>query len=228
MTISGVRQLDDRLWETSLAPRDVRTLGSCTSSVGSISVLLLRGASVDEQDGALRFPLDAATVLNIGSDHRTIIIATAPTDTAPEKDTVPKKQPISPDHAPMPAAAARTIGLSGGDSEFVEALKSNSLPEDLREAGEAILKRVREHFPGSLKAVGARRFQETPDNFWFVTIQPRDQSLSVTVRGLPDRFNVTSLRVVMDRPPYSRFKVRGMSDVAEAVRVILNAVRKGG
>jgi hypothetical protein len=47
------------------------------------------------------------------------------------------------------------------------------------------------------------------------------------VRGLPDRFNVTTLNIVVDRPPYSRFKVGGMGNVAEAVKVILAAVRKG-
>jgi len=38
--------------------------------------------------------------------------------------------------------------------------------------------------------ISLRRFQETPDNFWFVTVQPRDRSLSITVRGLPDRFKI--------------------------------------
>lgn len=102
----------------------------------------------------------------------------------------------------------------------------SQLPNRVRDAGIEILKGVRANFPGQLRAVSARRFQETPDNFWFVTIQPRDRSLVITVRGLPDRFGSRKLDIIADRSPYSRFKVRGPSDVAEAVDVILHALRR--
>jgi len=117
-----------------------------------------------------------------------------------------------------------SVQYGPGDRQFLHTLEE--LPDNVKQAGAQILASVRHHFPGDLHPRPGRRFQETPDNFWFVTVQPRDRSLSITVRGLPDRFKVSRLRIVADRSPYSRFKVKGLDDVSEAVTVILSAVRK--
>lgn len=211
ITVANVSQLRDGLWETELAPREVRTLGPCPSSIGGVTVLLVAKPTFDRATSAIRFAPQAVTVLNVGNTSRAIIVNGGDVAQAEAKPAAPAIS-SSPRH------------IRAGDDQYLRSLAD--LPDDLKRAGESILHQVREHFPGDLRAVGTRRFQETPDNFWFVTVQPRDESLSITVRGLPDRFHVARLKIVEDRRPYSRFKVRGMSDVPEAVQVILHAVRK--
>jgi hypothetical protein len=71
------------------------------------------------------------------------------------------------------------------------------------------------------------RYVETPDNFWTVKPQTkRAHSLAITVRGEPRRFLPSSLRIVADRPGYSRFTVDSDSQVDEAVAVISRARRR--
>lgn len=213
VTIHDVRSVGEELWEVSLSPRDIRSLGACNSNAGAVSIMLLKVFRFDGTQGAVSFSPDSVIVLNVGTTSRTVIIAAgSPNSAMSERGEL----------GPL-ADAPATLG--SGDQQFLRTL--DDLPDEVKEAGEAILTQVRLHFPGDLRAVSARRFKETPDNFWFITIQPRDRSLSITVRGLPERFSTVRLRVVEDRRPYSRFKVTSMADVSEAVGVIRNAVRKG-
>lgn len=212
IAVAGAIQIKSDVWETHLAPSEVRTIGPCSSAVGAVTVLLLSNPIFDQETQTIRFPPQSAAVLNVGNTSRTIIVS-------------------GDNGSGLNAPSVTRTGLRDfsaqvgtGDGQYLRSL--DELPDDLKRAGELILQQVREHFPGDLRAVGARRFQETPDNFWFVTIQPRVESLSITVRGLPSRFHVENLNVIEDRRPYSRFKVRGTVDVPEAVQIILNAVRK--
>jgi len=196
------------VWETVLAPREVRRLGEPSKSVGAVSVLVLSGGAVSPKDGRIQFDIDQVTVVNVGSTDRTIVI-----------DGGRPFNIFESLRAKSPAGK-----LTGGDQDFLSAL--STLPIEVRDAGQKLLSEVRNHFPGELKRVSVGRYQETPDNFWFVTIQPRAKSLLITVRGLPDRFQSTSLKVLEDRRPYSRFKIFSTDDVREASRIIRSAIRK--
>lgn len=213
ITVSNVSPLRDGVWEAAISPREVRTLGSCSSSLGEVTVLLLSTSSFDSEAKAIRFAPQAATVLNVGNSSRAIIVNGG-------DDLQLNERPTS--DGSLVRLAGEQIGP--GDKQYLQSLAD--LPDQVRQAGEEILRRVRRLFPGDLRPLGGRRFQETPDNFWFVVIQPRAGSLLITVRGLPDRFKVERLKIVEDRPPYSRFKVRSADDVPEAVQVILHAVRR--
>ncbi|MBI4183698.1 MAG: hypothetical protein HY521_06850 [Proteobacteria bacterium] len=180
-----------------------------------MSVVLLTSYRFDVADTALRFNPQHASVLNVGKGNRLIIVAASEgePDSVKGEENTGSEQP-----------AHETSPYGPGDRKFLHAL--SELPEPVQEAGRSILARVRGHFPGDLKALDARRFVETPDNFWAVVIQPRDRSLAFTVRGMPDRFETQRLRLTLDRSPYSRFKVTSIDDVAEAVGIILRAIRK--
>lgn len=214
LKIRDVKPVSEGLWEASLSPREVRCVGVCHSNSGRVSVILLKAFGFDGQEGSVSFSPDAVTILNVGTSTRTVIVAADPAYSTNSRHS---DITSSPD-------ASRAVG--GGDQQFLLAL--DELPSEVKKAGEAILTQVRQHFPGDLRAVSSRRFQETPDNFWFIAIQPRDRSLSITVRGLPERFSTERLKVVEDRRPYSRFKVTCADDVPEAVEVISKAVRKSG
>lgn len=115
--------------------------------------------------------------------------------------------------------------MSKGDREFIE-LAEALLDTSMRRAAAALLAGVRLHFPGELKRGLSRNFSETPDNFWYVIVQPRVQQLSITVRGPVSLFEgVTHLPVKDDRGN-SLFKLTGEQDVDAALKLISLARRK--
>jgi hypothetical protein len=215
IVVGAAAEVTRCVWQAAIEPRHIRALGAGGSEFGEVSVLLLDAQTFDPEKSALRFSVEDVHLLNIGRSPTTIIIGVGPHEgerTNGETDTS------------LLEARSDRVQYGSGDRQFLHALEQ--LPDDIKQAGTQILTSVRRHFPGNLHPRSGRRYQETPDNFWFVTVQPRDRSLSITVRGLPDRFKVSRLRIVADRSPYSRFKVRGLDDVSEAVTVILSAVRK--
>jgi hypothetical protein len=103
----------------------------------------------------------------------------------------------------------------------------NRVPRgDARKAALRILAEVRKLYPGDLKRGQRSNFKNTPDNFWYVIVQPRAQSLSITVRGAVDRFRSERLELKQDRPGYTRFTLHHPSDVAEAMNIIQQSKRK--
>jgi len=206
MSLSGAKSPGGGIWEVELAPSDVRRLGESGKNVGAISVIALNPAPSVEA-GKISFDAKTATVLNVGSTSRALIIDSYKAPTIFDRIKLRNEAPIS-----------------AGDRQFLDSLEI--LPETVREAGKNLLREIRSHFPGDLKRVAATRFQETPDNFWFVTVQPRVESILITVRGLPERFKPSTLAILLDRRPYSRFKIRSIKDVPEAVRIIRSAIRK--
>jgi hypothetical protein len=207
LSIPNAKEIAPGVWEAPIGPRDMRAFEGSGATMGQVSVILLQEPyNFVQKELVLRFPLAAARALNVGSTSKAIVIASGARDAI-----LPR----------TPHAAA----LGRGDQTFLKALED--LPMQLKDAGDELLRNVRAQCPGDLRPLSnGRRFQETPDNFWFVTVQPRDESLSITVRGLPDRFSATRLKIVEDRRPYSRFKIKSKADVAEAVLVILSAVRR--
>lgn len=125
--------------------------------------------------------------------------------------------------APVAAAAAtRKAPLYGaGDRIFLEQLAG--LPLELRYAGEEILERVRLLYRGDLRPAPSRRFVESPEPFWSITVQPRDRSFAIQVKGTPNLFTPSSLDMHINSGSNTRFKVHGTGDVPEALRIIAAA-----
>jgi hypothetical protein len=207
LSIPNAKEIAPGVWEAAIGPRDMRAFDGSGTTVGHVSVILLQEPFDFEQGRhILRFPLDAARALNVGSTPKAIVIAA-------KSGVAAATGPLDPEP------------LGRGDKSFIHALAV--LPLELKAVGEELLKGVRAQSAGDLRPLSnGLRFQETPDNFWFVTIQPRDKSLSIVVRGLPNHFATTRLKVVEDRRPYSRFKIKSMADLADAVAVVLSAVRR--
>jgi hypothetical protein len=208
MAVENVSELAPGVWAFDLEPHEVRMFGDCRQADGDRSILLVTGAVFDRAAGVLSFLPAAATPLNVGSSSSAVAIAS---DTRP--DNTRSKTPTIP-----------ALLRSAGDREFL-ALCREIAPSVLPVA-EALLAAIRSQFPGALKRGLRNNFSETPDNFWYVIVQPRSGSLSVTVRGDPSRFDDEALPVSVDRPGYSRFKVSGLKDVDGAVRIILKSRRR--
>lgn len=208
ISVRGVRQLDSSIWKVQLSPQEVRFLSAKPFSYGEFSILLLsEPPHFDKEKDILQFAPSNVNVLNIGASADTIIIA---------DKAMALAQPVAqqvPD---------RTDLLKKGDSEFLK-----DLPTSITKLGAAIIHAVRAEFSGDLKLYPkSGKYVETPDNFWTIRPQGRDQSFRITVRGLPESFSgLKYLALMSDMTGYSAFKVSNISHIEEFIS-ILHQVKK--
>lgn len=201
MIVPYAKELGPGVWSATVPPAQVKLLGTAKASVGPRSVVMVGGAVFDADAGTLRFDLGDVTVLNLGTS--TALLAITPSD--------PHGTPTAADEGPEHSGS--------GDKEFL-ALVERGLNGTAQEAAKRILSEVRQRYPGDLQRGQRHNFKNMPDNFWYVIVQPRAQSLSITVRGAPDRFAPSTLELKVDRPGYTRFALKHPAEVEEALRVI--------
>jgi hypothetical protein len=172
----------------------------------------LPGSAYFGADKRLEFDLETAIALNVGTTSETIAI-----------------------DASASAASLSSLQVGGqhtdghifgpGDRQFLT-MANAELSEGMAAVAQTLLEGVRTKSAGDLKKGLNRNFSETPDNFWYVIIQPRIDQLSLTVRGPVRRFQgVTHLQVKDDRGN-TLFKVCSPDDVEAALELIFLAVRK--
>ena len=102
------------------------------------------------------------------------------------------------------------------------------LPTELYALGRSLLEGVRRHYSGRfVYSSKSGRHVAYPDNFVAFKIQPRDESIRVTVRGDPAHFDVPKdIELRADRRSYSAFKIKRRDQVDSALTIIRNARRK--
>ena len=212
ITLDNVQQVEPGIWRAALQPIEVTSFGHVPSRCGAKSVVLIVGnASFDRSNETLSFEHSDARPLNVGEMQEAIVLSASDGNKQP-------KVIVRPD-VPISQNVAR---LSTGDDRFVQ-----ELPRVLRELGETLLREVRKHFRGSLRYYErSGKYVESPDNFWTVRIQPRDQSLRITLRGRPESFRVSKLELKPDMGSYSAFKLSSVSGIPEAVSLIRQAIEK--
>jgi hypothetical protein len=98
--------------------------------------------------------------------------------------------------------------------------------KELVALAEGLLATVRSDYPGELREGLARKWVNHPDNFVALTIQNRDHSFVVHVKGEPKDFVAPSLEIKPDRGTYSRFKLLNESQMTDAIRVILQSAHR--
>jgi hypothetical protein len=212
MTATGVSEIGPGIWSFEMPPHQVRHFGSTNHAIGPKSVLMFRSCAYDAHQQQLHFDLDDVTPINVGTTPRAIGIAV-------QGDEEGRATP-SDLNKPAP------LVFSPGDRGFLQLARSE-LSEGTARAAERLLLGVRQKSAGDLKRGQARNFSETPDNFWYVIVQPRVDELSITIRGPVERFEqLTPLKVKDDRGN-TRFKVRNEEDVPAALKLIFHAIRKG-
>jgi hypothetical protein len=204
ITIENVSLVGSGVWRTSLEPSATRLFGPGASAHGALNVLLVSNAAQFNLTAkTLSFRDDEVCVLNIGASRDAIIV-----------------QDSSSSPAGSDQSSAAKFTSPGGDKHFL-----NSLPPHLAGLGASLLREIRTHFVGDLVFhERSGKFVESPDNFWTVRIQPRDQSFRITVRGRPNSFSDTpSLELKDDMAGYSTFKIRDQKQVSDAIQIIREA-----
>ena len=215
LSLSDAKELGENVWRTEIAPQQVRSLDSTAKDVGEVSVLAVLEPVRRLGADAIQFDPTAVRVLAVGSTPSTLILQSC-ADVANNPDKGSEQDVVK-----SPPTAAHI-----GDEEFMRELRNQ--PEDVRELGRAFIIEVRQHFPGRLKPSDSGRFIETPDNFWTVKLQPRDRSLSITVRGRLDQLpSPEGIDMKRDRPAYSRFKIERKDQIPGAIDILRRAPRRG-
>lgn len=211
MTATDVREISPGIWAFDMPPHQIRYFGNTNHSIGTQSVLVFNSCNYEAAKKQLQFDADDVTPLNIGTSSRVIGLAAEPNDTN-----------ASDNHLEKPTDQ---ISLSPGDREFLLVARSE-LSTGTARVAENLLLGVRKRSPGNLKRGQSRNFSETPDNFWYIIVQPRIDELSITVRGSLEHFKPVAKLEVKDDRGNTRFKVRAHEDVEAALEIIFHAVRK--
>lgn len=212
MIFEEVRPLETGVWLAPVPPHEVQLLGQPKTTLGPQSVLLAEAAIYDSTNDTLTCEAGGMIPLNLGTGPNTIIVSCQDPGRGASDDT--GKPAGQPSH-----------GFGVGDRAYLQLVESE-LDGNAREAAVQILQEVRSRYPGDLQRGQSRNFKNTPDNFWYVIVQPRAQNLSITVRGVPSRFNSSKLTLKADRPGYTRFALSHPSEVAEALKIIEQSKRK--
>lgn len=211
MTATDVKQIENGLWALTMPPHQIRHFGTPGSSIGSKSVLIFNAFEYDAENELLHFDAGDVTPLNIGTTSKVIAIAA---------------QPLNDDAAPQSDAFDVDPQIFGpGDQEFLR-LTGKELTKDMAHTAKTLLTLIRQKSPGNLKRGKSRNFSETPDNFWYVIVQPRINELSITVRGDIAHFEGVADLEIKDDRGNTRFKVQNEQDVQSALKLIFHAVRK--
>jgi hypothetical protein len=194
------------LWITKVPPHELGMFGAPNASRGTTSVLLVTKPQFDEDKDQLAVEAERVVLLNIGSSSRTFVIAA--------------------DGGEALGATVDALAAEGpGDRDF-RYLVDVHLKGEACEAAHAILTRIRATSHGDFKRGERNNFSNTPDNYWYVIVQPRMQALSITVRGDVEKFLPSTLTLVTDRPGFTRFQLRSLDEIEEAQRLIKASTRK--
>ena len=211
-TIGDVSAISPGIWRTRLTPADVRRIGEGRSSFGARSVVGVERADFDPVAGLLSLDPDATAVLNIGASDEVLIFELGNRDTS----LVPSGRPVE-----AVTSNVETLNVGGrGDKAFLAECERH-LNSELVSLAKKLLTEVRGRYPGDLHEGLARKWVNHPGNFFALTIQNRDQSFAVHVKGEPEQFNGPSLDIKVDRGSYSRFKLMDPRQFEDALRAVL-------
>ncbi|MEJ1118083.1 hypothetical protein V9K92_06335 [Phyllobacterium sp. CCNWLW109] len=211
ITASEVNEIGQGVWALDLPPHQIRLFGGSPQSIGSRSVVLLHECKFDKEKRTITFDMSDVVALNVGTTSEAIALAGSPNGALKSSRRV-EENTIQIPYGP-------------GDREFIS-MAGKLFELDMQKAAEALLSGVRKRISGDLKRGKSKNFSETPDNFWYVIVQPRVQQLSITVRGTVDHFASMAKLPIKDDRGNTLFKVSGEGDVEAALELIFHAKRK--
>jgi hypothetical protein len=213
MMFENVTENGSGVWLAPVPSHQISFVGVPKVTMGLRSILLVENPEFNDVKATVCVDMGSVTILNQGTSSEALIID-ARTNQINRNIAVfsKEKEIFDLDYGP-------------GDQEFLADARLH-LVGDIKSAAEKLLHSVRSHFPGDLKEGLRHKFVNTPDNFWTVTIQTRNQELFITVRGKPSKFLPSQLNPKDDRPGYTSFKVRRLSDVQEAFNIIQASTRR--
>ena len=205
LLLEDVSEVAKGVWLTAAPPHQIQRMGQPKTAQGRRSVLLASSPSFDAERRSLVLDADALVVLNVGTTPSTVVIDGIGAGNLAR----------GPDAGPVEV----NLEFGPGDREFLSMVE-RELRGEAQEVAIDLLREVRRQSAGDLKRGQKNNFSNSPDNFWYVIVQPREQALSITVRGKPEMFLPSPLELRVDRPGYTRFKLQSVDKLPEALRII--------
>ena len=217
LAVGNVKANGRGIWSAELTPAEMRRFGDGRSSFGAMSVLGVTKSDYDQETRTLFLDPDAASVLNIGTSNEALIIDLGIRE--PNQTHHAKRLKIGGENAVKSEPTGR------GDDAFLAECQRH-LNDSLVGMAQKMLLVVRERYPGNLREGLARKWVNHPGNFFAFTIQNRDQSFAVHVKGTPENFSAPFLEIKRDRGSYSRFKLKHENQLDDTIRVILASAQR--
>ena len=215
MFVEQVTPLSGGVWSAPLTPSEVQMFARAKSAgMGQVSVLGVLEPEFDDVAGTLSIDSRQTYVLNVGKSDRTLIVDLGATPTTSAKESTIGMMSQPGDNSPD----------GRGDNMFIASCRHHLEPH-LVSMAERLLSEIRSQYPGELHEGKARKWVNHPENFLAITIQNRDQSFAIYVKGKPDTFSAPTLDIKPDRPGYSRFKLKEERQLDDAVSAILASAR---
>jgi hypothetical protein len=214
LTIENVQAFGPDIWGAHLTGAEVRRLGEPKVRGGRRSIISVTDARFAQEARLLSFSPEHAAVLNIGSSDNALIIdigndASAEIESPHTKNNAPRPEP-----------------LGSGDAAFLAECRRLFLNPSLVKMGTGLLQEVRKRYPGKMVEGKARKWVNHPANFLALTIQNRDQSFAIHVKGRSHDFTAPTLDIRRDRGSYCRFKLEQERQLQDAIKVILTSASR--
>jgi hypothetical protein len=207
LSVMDVEQIGERVWAAALTPAEIARLGTPAASVGERSVIGVTRPHFEPDRRVLSFDPGAARILNKGAQSTAIIVDLG--------EAAQADAPGLPDY---------DDAFRRGDDAFIDECRAH-LPRMLAEGIVQIIADLRRQYPGHFQEGLARKWTNQPGSFVALTIQPRDRSLAIHVKGAPADFSAPSLDIRRGTDGYCRFKVDDVAQLADAGRVVQAAAR---
>jgi hypothetical protein len=208
MILENVTVAKGCAWITKMDDEKRRFFGNSKIENGSINLVSLQNGTFAPTTGELIFDTSQFQFLVSSPCENLLII---------DESGVQALSPCVVDQT-SPSNASKS------DDGF-KALVKKLLSGEAQLAALQLLDAIREREPrGELKRGERNNFSETPDNFWYVIVQPRKNNLSITVRGKVQDFPVTGLDLADDRGN-SKFFFDNREQISDALEIIFSAKR---
>lgn len=207
LLFDDVKQIGVGVWEAAIEPADVGRFAGQAPRKGAYSVIGLSHTPEKLSESRILATGDGVILLNQGSSNRAIIL-----DLGGAQADSSQPEKFGRDH--YADAYSRE-----GDSNFLRECEKHLRPEIVAIA-RRFLSSIRESYSGNLREGQGRKWVNYPDNFVAITIQNRDQSLAINVRGHIDNWADLSVEPKPDRPGYLRFKLSRECQIEDALRLV--------
>lgn len=216
VTVTYHAVLDEKVWACNLEPSDIAMFGSLPKVQGDVSVVSIKNVSADKSSKLLTINLKDASLLHHGTGGHCVFVHVGTTAQNERHQTgVPSARSI---RTIEPTLQQSPINQRSGDSAFLEACKSEGLPDQMVRLASDFLKAIRVFSSDELVEGQSRKWVSKPKNFVAITIQNRNKQFCIHVKKSPILKSLTStLDIRDDRPGYVRFWLQGEHQLEAAI-----------